>query len=325
MLDAVGGCYSGLLQYHPVDPQRIIGDLAESWEVADDGLSVTFHLRQGVKFHDGVPMTSADVKYTFDVTRDPPDGFVSSRKAVLSAVSSIDAPDDHTVIFNLRYPSPGLIANLCPNWFSVLPKHILEQGPMKDVVVGTGPFKFVNYNRGNQIELVRNPDYFDPDCPFVDAIAVFIIPDQASVMAYFRSGQLNVFEAMEQSLAQEVETSMADEASVQRVPSLNAIALHFNLQVKPWDDVRVRKAVALAIDRTAATSVMFQGEAVLGGMAPPGGSWTLPEDQLHAMPGFAPEQAPYALDQAKPLLAEAGFPHGFETRLVVRRDDRFGP
>ena len=325
VLDSIGGCYNGLIQFDPADPQTIIGDLAESWELAPDGLAITFRLRQNVKFHDGTPMTSADVKYTFDVTRDPPEGVVSTRKAVLSSVSSIDAPDDHTVVFNLSRPAPGLLASLCPNWFSVLPKHVLEQGAMKDVVVGTGPFKLQAYNRGNNIELVRNPDYFDPDRPYADAINIYIIPDQASVMAYFRSGQLNIFEAMEQSLAHQAEADMTGEATVQSVPSLNAIALHFNLQVKPWDDVRVRKAAALAIDRTAAVAVMFKGDAVLGGMSPPNGAWTLPEADLHGIAGFAPVQSPKALDDARALLAEAGFPDGFETRLVVRRDDRFGP
>lgn len=325
VLDSIGGCYNGLVQYDPLDPNAIIGDLAESWEVSEDGLTITFHLRQGVKFHDGAPMTSADVKYTFDVTRDPPEGLVSVRKSALSAVSAIDAPDDHTVVFTLSRPSPGLIASLCPNWFSVLPKHVLEQGQMKDVVVGTGPFKLQNYSRGNSIELVRNPDYFDAERPYADAINIYIIPDQASVMAYFRSGQLSVFEGMEATLAHEAERDLATEATVQSAPSLNAIALHFNLAVEPWDDVRVRKAAALAVDRTAAVAVLFKGDAVLGGMSPPSGTWALPDETLHAIPGFAPEQAAGAIDEAKALLAEAGFPDGFETRLVVRRDDRFGP
>ncbi|ODT67026.1 MAG: hypothetical protein ABS75_25955 [Pelagibacterium sp. SCN 63-23] len=325
VLDSIGGCYNGLVQYDPLDPNTIIGDLAESWEVSPDGLAITFKLRQNVNFHDGMPMTSADVKYTFDVTRDPPEGIVSVRKSALAAISAIDAPDAHTVVFRLNRPSPGLLAGLCPNWFSVLPKHVLEQGQMKDVVVGTGPFKLANYSRGNSIELVRNPDYFDPDRPYADAINVYIIPEQASVMAYFRSGQLNIFEGMEATLAHEAERDMADDATVQSAPSLNAIALHFNLAVKPWDDVRVRKAAALAIDRTAAVAVLFKGDAVLGGMSPPSGTWALPDAQLHAIPGFAPEQAPGAIDEAKALLAEAGFPDGFETRLVVRRDDRFGP
>lgn len=325
VLDSVGGCYNGLVRYDPLNPQKIIGDLAKSWEVAEDGLSITFHLHDGVLFHDGEPMTSADVKYTFDVMRDPPEGHVSARRAVLSAVSGIDAPDDKTVVFTLSRPSPGLIANLCPNWFAVLPRHILEKGPMKDAVVGTGPFMLDSYSRGTSIQLVRNPNYFDTGRPYADAINVYIIPDQASVMAYFRSGQLNIFEGMEPVLAHQAEAEMKDEVKVQSSPNLNAIALHFNQQIKPWDDVRVRKAVALAIDRAAAVAVLFNGDAVLGGMSPPSGVWALPEDVLHAIPGFAPTQAPDALDQARALLAEAGHPNGFQTRLVVRRDDRFGP
>jgi peptide/nickel transport system substrate-binding protein len=325
VLDSIGGCYNGLVQYDPLEPNRIIGDLAESWEIAADGLSVTFRLRENVRFHDGMPMTSEDVKFTFDITRAPPEGYVSSRQSVLSAVGDIEAPDAHTVIFRLTRRSPGLIPSLCPNWFSVLPKHVLEREPMKDVVVGTGPFKFQSYSRGNRIELVRNPDYFDPGRPFADAINVFIIPDQATVMAYFRSGQINIFEGMDATLARQATQDLADVADIQSAPSLNAIGLHFNLAAEPWNDVRVRKAATLAIDREAAVAVLFNGDAVLGGMSPPTGSWALDEERLHAIPGFAPRQAPDAIEEARALLAEAGYPDGFSTRLVVRRDDRFGP
>lgn len=113
VLDSIGPCYNGLVQFDPMNPNEIIGDLATSWDVAEDGLSITFHLHKGVSFHDGMPMTSADVKYTFDVTRDPPAGMVSSRRNALSAVNAIETPDDLTVIFRLSRPSPGLIPSNC--------------------------------------------------------------------------------------------------------------------------------------------------------------------------------------------------------------------
>lgn len=325
VLDSIGGCYNGLVQYDPRDPNSVIGDLAESWEVAEDGRAITFHLRDGVRFHDGAPMTAEDVKYTFDVTRDPPEGIVSVRRASLAVIEAIEATSPTTVVFHLKRPSPGLVPGLCPNWFSVLPKHVLEKGPMKDVVIGTGPFRLDSYSRGNNVALVRNPDYFDADRPFADAINVYIIPDQASVFSYFRSGQLNIFEGMDASLAHEAAASMQGDASVQSAANFNSIGLHFNLKVKPWDDIRVRKAAVLAIDRSAAVDVMFRGDALLGGMASPDGKWALPDARLHAIGGFAPKPAPGAIEAAKALLAEAGFPDGLETRLVVRRDDRFGP
>jgi ABC-type transport system substrate-binding protein len=130
---------------------------------------------------------------------------------------------------------------------------------------------------------------------------------------------------MESNLAHQAEKDMRGKAETQAVPSTNAIGLHFNLKSKPWDDVRVRKAAALAINREAAVAVNFQGDAVLGGMTPPTGPWRLDDAMLHAIPGFAPKPAPDAIAEAKKLLAEAGFPNGFSTRLVVRRDDRFGP
>lgn len=325
VLNAVAPCYNGLVQFDPLNANKIIGDLAESWDMSPDGKSYTFKLIKGVKFHDGKPMTSADVKYTFDVTRNPPAGIVSARQAVLSVVESIETPDDFTVRFILKRPSPSLIANLCPNYFSVLPKHVLEKGPMKDVVVGTGPYLFRSYSRGNSIELVRNPNYHIKDRPYLDGIKIYIVPDQATVLSYFRSGQLNFFDSMEANLARQVEKDMKGKADIQAVPSTNAIGLHFNTKVKPWDDVRVRKAVALAVDREAAVAVNFQGEATLGGMTPPNGPWRLDDKALHAIQGFAPKLPPGANAEARKLLAEAGFPSGFSTRLVVRRDDRFGP
>jgi ABC-type transport system substrate-binding protein len=157
VISVLGPCCNGLVRFSEFDPDKVVPDLAESWALSADGLAYTFVLRKGLKFHDGKPCTSADVKYTFDVVRDPPKGIVSVRANLLDAVSAIEAPDPLTVRFVLKRKSPSLVANLASGWMLVLPKHLLEKGPMNDQIVGTGPFKLKEYKRGVSLEFVRNP------------------------------------------------------------------------------------------------------------------------------------------------------------------------
>ncbi len=112
ILNFAGPIYNALVVWDPQNPNEIIGDLAETWEVSPDGLTYTFHLVENAMFHDGVPLTSADVKATFDFVRNPPEGVVSSRKKTLAAIAEIDTPDDYTVRFNLSRPNPALLASL---------------------------------------------------------------------------------------------------------------------------------------------------------------------------------------------------------------------
>jgi peptide/nickel transport system substrate-binding protein len=323
VVGAVAPCYNGLVQFAPLDPTTIVGDLARSWEISGDGRTYTFHLIPGVRFHDGKALSSADVKFTFDILRRPPAGFISIRQALFSVVESISTPDEATVRFHLSRPSASFLVNLVPNWCVVLPKHILEKGPMKDVVVGTGPYMFKSISRGNNIELVRNPNYHVKDRPYLDGITLYVVPDPGTAMAYFRSGRLNFLQSLTSDIARQISAEMPGRASVQTSPSLTALAIYFNTRTRPWGDPRVRKAVALAIDREAALAVNFRGDAALGGMTPPTGVWRLDESELHAIPGFAPGFRPAALQETKALLAAAGFPNGLSARLVARRDERF--
>ena len=162
VLTAIGPCYNGLVINDPQNPDKIIGDLAQSWEMSPDGKALTFRLVGGVKFHDGKPMTSADVKTSFDYVRNPPAGLVSPRKGALAAVTEIQTPDERTVRFVLSRPSPSLLANLAAGWMVVMPKHILDaKGSMKGDVIGTGPYVWKTYARGVSVELARNPDYHE--------------------------------------------------------------------------------------------------------------------------------------------------------------------
>jgi peptide/nickel transport system substrate-binding protein len=324
VISVVGACCNGLVRFDEFDANKIVPDLAESWQVSDDEKTYTFRLRNGVKFHDGRPMTSADVKHTFDMMRAPPAGVVSVRAQLLEAVTSIDASNPTIVRFNLSRKSPGLLANLAGGWMVVLPKHILEKGPMKDQIVGTGPFKLKEYKRGTSIELVRNPDYHVPNKPYLDGVKIFIIPDANTEFAYFRTGQIDVIDSSSPHLALQWEKDVAARGAYMVAgPSQSALAMHFNTQQKPWDDIRVRKAACLAINREEALQTLMKGEGVIGGWACPG-PWAMTPAELAKIPGYA-KYSEANIKQAKALLAEAGFPNGFKDKLLVRRIDLYTP
>jgi peptide/nickel transport system substrate-binding protein len=309
-------CYNALVRFDEFDPDKVIPDLAESIELSADGKAYTFRLRKGVKFHDGAPCTADDVKYTFDVIREPPKGVVSVRANLLDAVESIVTVDSHTVRFNLKRKSPSLLVNLACAWMVVLPKHILEKGPMKDVMVGTGPFKFKEYKRGVSLELVRNPDYHLPSRPYLDGIKYFMIPDESTAHAYFRTGQLDEY-VPGPGVALARQRDVAQRAYMQKIFSTGALSVYFNLQEKPYDDIRVRQAIALAIDRQAALNTVYSGLGATAGFSMPG-KWALPPAELKAIPGYG-DYKDSNIVQAKALLAAAGYPNGFKDTMLARR------
>jgi peptide/nickel transport system substrate-binding protein len=316
VIAVVGPCCNGLLRYDALDPDKIILDLAESYEVSTDGLAYTFQLRKGVKFHDGRPMTSEDVKYTFDVMRNPPKGIVSVRANLFDAVDAIIVPTAHTVRFLLKRKSPSLISNLAGGWMVVLPKHILEKGPMEDVVVGTGPYKLKEDKRGVSIELVRNPDYHVPERPYLDGIKYFVIPDENSSFGYFRTGQIDEW-APSGAVAEGRQKEMEGRAYTLSGVSTSSNCLHFNAQEKPFDDIRVRLALCLAINRQESLDTVFGGGGVTAGLSMPG-KWALPKAELQKIQGYGPFNSAN-IAKAKSLLAAAGFPNGFQETLLVQR------
>lgn len=316
VISVVAPCCNGLVRFSEFDPDKVVPDLAESWAVSTDGLSCTFQLRKGLKFHDGKPCTATDVKYTFDTLREPPKGIVSIRANLLDAVSGIETPDATTVRFVLKRKSPSLINNLASGWMVVLPKHLLEKGPMVDQIVGTGPFKLKEYKRGVSMEFVRNPDYHVPDRPWLDTIKVFIVPDDNTAYSYFRTGQLDAWGAPP-PIVREREKDLANRAYLLASPTTSSMALFFNTQAKPFDDIRVRQAVHLAISREESLKTLFKGEGVLGGYSMPG-PWASPKAEVEKIPGYAPYKDSN-IAQAKALLAAAGFPNGFKDTMLVRR------
>lgn len=318
VLHVVAACYNSLIMMNPEKPDEIIGDLATSWEQSEDGKSYTFQLVQNAKFHDGVPLTAADVKHTFDIVRDPPEGIVSARKSLISAIESIDVIDDYTVRFNLSRPSPGLLASLATGWFIVAPKHVLEaKGTMTDDVIGSGPFKFKEYVRGVSYELERNADYHVPDRPYLDGVKYYIVPDESTRFAYLRSGQIDVYDGLSGKDARAAESDFPETVKIHSTTSYVGDPFTMNAARAPFDDIRVRKAIAYAVNHDEAVKVLMDGDGQVGGHLLPG-PWSISEEELAQQPGYGKDiEANRA--EAKRLLAEAGHPDGFESTLIARK------
>lgn len=322
VLTTIAPCYNGLVVFDPDNPVKIVGDLAESWEFAPDGKALTFKLVRTAKFHDGKPMTAADVKASFDIVRNPPSGLPSPRKGALGAVTSIETPDDFTVRFVLKQPSPSLLANLAGGWMVVMPKHILDaKGNMKDQVVGTGPFMMKTYTRGVSVELVKNPNYHVKGRPYLDGIKAFVVPDSGTTMNYLKSGQLHMFQSIQGQDAG-ILKSTANLTALE-APSTSYISVNFNTRVAPFNNLELRKAATLAIDREAALKVTGNGQGGLAGVALPG-EWALPAAELEKIPGYGRDVAANQAE-ARRILAREGFPNGFPVKLLVRRIALFEP
>lgn len=302
--------YERLFRWAP-DLKTLVYELATGWETSKDGLNVTFNLRKNVKWHDGKPFTSADVKTTMKWLTDPPPGFMSRQQTLFAAVKSYDAPDDYTFTLDLNYPSGVLDTAFALGNTVIYPKHILEtKGSMKDDIVGTGPFKLKKYTPGVSVEYERNKDYWDKELPYLDGLRYYIILDPAARFAAFRAHQVHRHEDLSTTEADLVKKEMKD-ANVITYFGTRASETLMRVTRKPFDDVRVRKAISLAMDRQALNQFVTQGQGQIGLTMIPGGRWALSESEIAKLPGFR-QPKDQDIAEAKKLLAEAGYANGLK-------------
>jgi peptide/nickel transport system substrate-binding protein len=321
-MQLVAPLYSTLLQIDPYGYPKIIGDVATEWKIAHDGLTYTFKIRQDVKFHDGSPLTAADVKATYDKIAFPPQGVRSVRKGAYTAIASLEAPDPGTVVFKLKFPSASLLNNLASPWNVIYPKKHLDKDPnyFKTNVVGSGPFKFKNYTRGSTFEGERNPDYFVKDRPYLDGYKFFISPETSVRAAAIRSGRAHIeFRDLPGAEVEGIKKQLGDKIAVQEVSASGWWGIAVNNTIKPFNDVRVRKALTLGIDRYTAGRVLLPltGLRDVGGPMRPGTDWALPPAELEKFPGFGRDIEKNRAE-ARRLLAEAGYPNGLKIVLKNR-------
>ncbi|MEK6712442.1 MAG: ABC transporter substrate-binding protein [Nitrospinota bacterium] len=246
------GCkiYSGLLASRR---DGTLGpDLAKSWEVSPDGLTYTFHLERDVRFHDGKPLTSADVKFTFEQVVAK---FHPRARLVMADVQSVETPGPHTVVIKLKRSfGPFLLSMTCPE-SGILPKHLWEgtdilKNPQGLKPVGTGPFMFREAVAGSHVALARNPNYFKKGLPYLDRIFLKVIPDTPARVLALEAGEADFIASYFFPKQQFTRLSKMKEFQFQKDTDTpgNAV-IHFNLQRKPLDDARVRRALYTALNR----------------------------------------------------------------------------
>ncbi|HEU5320197.1 MAG TPA: ABC transporter substrate-binding protein, partial [Methylomirabilota bacterium] len=289
-------CYSNLVLFDPLKPHEtadtVVPELAERWSWQDGYRSLVFFLRRGVKWHDGQPFTSRDVKYTFDVVREAKDAparlRLSPRKDWYANVEAIETPDAHTVVFRLKRPQPSLLLMLASGYSPVYPAHV-SPADLRLRCVGTGPFRFKEYVRGQVVELERNPDYFVPGRPYLDGIRYPIITERGTRLAALQTGRLDVSVPLEMTkLMAETVKKNAPSLVVSETGQNGSDNVIVNHKRPPFDNVTVRRAVSLAMDRHGYVQGVRHGGAVIGAalMPPPFGAWGIPDRDLRQMPGY---------------------------------------
>ncbi|OZI38629.1 ABC transporter substrate-binding protein [Bordetella genomosp. 10] len=295
----------GLLKYdYDLNPQP---QLATAWSISPDGLRYTFTLRQGVKWHDGKPFTSADVAYSIGLLkRIHPRG-----RNTYANVLGIDTPDDHTVVLRLSKPAPYLIRAFVATESPIVPKHVYDNGgdplanPNNNAPIGTGPFLFKEWVRGSHIVYARNPDYWDAPKPYIGQLIVRVVTDQAAAANDLETGAVD--------LGYRTPVPLSDLDRLKKVRTLrfetkgnsysfNVTRLEFNLDDPYFKDFKVRQAVAHAVDRNVILKVVNFGYGTI--------SYSPIAPGLKTYNDPTPTPYPYDLKRANALLDEAGYKRG---------------
>jgi peptide/nickel transport system substrate-binding protein len=313
MVHPVAPQYSTLLVFTgPHDKLEIEGDLAESWEVAKDGLSYTFKLRKGVKFHDGSDFTAEDIKATYERIINPSAGVISSRKAQHQDIKEIETPDPYTVVFKMARVNMSMLLHFASPFNCVYSARKLKENPKypETEVMGTGAFKFVEHMKGSHWRAARFDQYFRKDRPYLDGYKAIFVRGN-TVVSGLRGGQYDAeFRGRTPQERDQLLAVMKDQVTVQEGPWVTNILLTFNTEHKPLDDIRVRLALTLAIDRWGGSESLGKISLIkgVGGVFRPGAPWGLSPSELEKIPGFW-RDIEKSRAEAKRLLKEAGHPN----------------
>ena len=315
-----GLAYNQLVEYDPVNPTMLIGDLAKNWDQGPNGLVYTFHLNEGVTWTDGTDFTADDVIFSLDrlMAPEPP----KAKSGLFSdLVDTITKVDPQTVEVRLKFPAGSFLSFLAVDFNKMLPKHVLEAGVDINAYipnpVGTGPFLITDFTQGVSSEYLKNADYFKEGRPYFDGIKVFIIQDKGTEIAAFRTEQIVMAtSAIVNMDIEDIERLEADEEFMSRydIFALNdAATMHFQLNYNspPMDDPRARKALSLSMDRQEYTEFFGRGRWELGTpMTNRANSYALPLEEVLELPGFRRldgEKHPDDIAEAVRLLNDAGY------------------
>jgi peptide/nickel transport system substrate-binding protein len=316
------GVFNNLVMFDQHVPQNrldsIVPDLASSWSWSEDGKELTFKLRPGVRWHDGKPFTAADVKCTWDLIagRSAEKLRVNPRKSWYRNLEEVTPNGDLEVTFRLQRPQVSFIALLASGWSPVYPCHVSPRD-MRTHPVGTGPFKFVEFKPNESVKVVRNPDYWKPGRPYLDAIEYTFVPNPATAVLAFAAGKLDRTGQgyMSIPLMKQIK-EQAPNAECTVVPWNIPRQLLVNRSKPPFDNPELRRAVALTLDRRAFIDILGDGQGEIGGamMPPPAGSWGMPPEILQTLPGYGSDVTKNRAE-ARESMKKLGY--GPDRRLAV--------
>jgi peptide/nickel transport system substrate-binding protein len=316
------GVFNNLVMYDQHVAQNslssIVPDLATSWSTSEDGLQLTFRLREGVKWHDGKPFTAKDVQCTWEmlIGKASEKLRLNPRKSWYNNIEEITTNGDYEATFVLKRPQPWLIALLASGYAPVYPCHVTPRD-MRTHPIGTGPFKFVEFKPNERITVARNPDYWKKGRPYLDAIEYTIIPNRSTAVLAFIAGKFDMTFPFEVSipLLKDIK-SQAPQAICDLAPGNASTNLIINRDKPPFDNPEIRRAMMLSLDRKSFIDILAEGQGDIGGamQPPPAGIWGMPPELLKTVPGYDPDVQKNRA-QARQIMEKLGY--GPETRLKV--------
>ena len=317
------GIFNNLIIYKQDEPRNteasIVPELATSWAWSGDHLSLTFRLREGVTWHDGKPFTSDDVKCTFDLLQEKSaERFRKNpRKSWYSNLAEVVPNGPLGVTFRLTRPQPAMTGLLASGDTPIYPCHV-SPAQMRTKPIGTGPFMLAEFKQNEIIRVIRNPRYWKPDRPYLDAIEFPIITNRSTAMLAFLAGKL------EMTFPTEVTVPLMRDIKIQNPkavcvfgPINGTLNLLINREKPPFDNPEIRRAMALTLDRKGFIDIMFEGQADIGGalLPPPDGVWGMPEPMLRQITGYNPNIAANRAE-ARAIMEKLGY--GPDNRLKVK-------
>ena len=321
--------YSVLIRPNPDNPSSttdFVCDLCTEMPTPTDaGRTYTFKIRQGVRFHDGTPLTAADVAASWRKIIHPPEGLTSSRESHYLMVDSVEAPDPTTVTFRLKFATGAFLPALAEPYAWIYEKAILDKDPRwyEMNVMGSGPFKFAGYEAGQSIKGVRNPDYYHPGQPYLDGFIGIYAPKQAIRVDAIRADRAaGEFRGLPPSSRDQLQRELGDKVVMQSSDWNCGNVVTPNHKKKPFDDVRVRRALTLAIDQWhgAPALAKIANVRTVGGIVFPGSPLAATREELEKLIGYMPD-IEKSRTEAKRLLKEAG-QEGLSFELLNRNIDQ---
>jgi peptide/nickel transport system substrate-binding protein len=313
-IHAVAPFYSVLIRANPENPAdttAFVCDVCTAVpEPTDGGRTYAFTIRDDVRFEDGSALTAYDVAASWKKIVDPPEGIISARKGYFSMIDKVEATDPKTVVFRLKFATAAFIPALADPYAFIYSKAKLDQDIhwYEKNIMGSGPFRFKDYQLGQSISGVRNPDYYRPPLPYLDGFTGVFADKQATRVAAIRSDRASIeFRGFPPATRDELKADLGDQITVQESDWNCGNPITPNHARKPFDDVRVRRALTLAIDRWRGAPAMAKISVMktVGGVAFPGSPLAATKAELEQLAGFWPD-IDKSRAEARRLLKEAG-------------------